>query len=332
TTQDAETDGDPTAQDSAATTVDFSGVFGNLPVYGADGAGTTVKSYALSLYGANGSDSLLDSNGVQINLYNVSGLIVGSTALNAAAITTGNTIFSIGVVPSGANAGIVTLTQFAEIDHALETPTTAPFDDQFAILANNLIKLTGTALSTDGDGDTATDSEDVDLGGNVRFADDGPSVTVSATTESAILLTTQDAETDGDPTAQDSAATTVDFSGVFGNLPVYGADGAGTTVKSYALSLYGANGSDSLLDSNGVQINLYNVSGLIVGSTALNAAAITTGNTIFSIGVVPSGANAGIVTLTQFAEIDHALETPTTAPFDDQFAILANNLIKLTGT
>ena len=70
------------------------------------------------------------------------------------------------------------------------------------------------------------------------------------------VLTTQDAETDGDPTGQDSAATTVDFSGAFSNLPVYGADGAGTTVKSYALSLYGANGSDSLLDSNGVQINL----------------------------------------------------------------------------
>ncbi|WP_237887067.1 DUF5801 repeats-in-toxin domain-containing protein, partial [Pseudomonas sp. PGPR40] len=221
TTQDAETDGDPTAQDSAATTVDFSGVFGNLPVYGADGAGTTVKSYALSLYGANGSDSLLDSNGVQINLYNVGGLIVGSTALGAADITTGNTIFSIGVVPSGANAGIVTLTQYAEIDHALETPTTAPFDDQFAVLANNLIKLTGTALSTDGDGDTATDSEDVDLGGNVRFADDGPSVVANAT-----VLLDDDAKTGGNPGGTDDDADAANTSGTLGH--VFGADGAGT--------------------------------------------------------------------------------------------------------
>ncbi len=221
TTQDAETDGDPTAQDSAASTVDFSGVFSNLPVYGADGAGTTVNSYALSLYGADGSDSLLDSNGVQINLYNVSGLIVGSTALNAAGISAGNTIFSIGVVPSGANAGIVTLIQYAEIDHALEATTTAPFDDQFAVLANNLVKLTGTALTTDGDGDTATDSEDVDLGGNVRFADDGPAVSTNNT-----VLLDDDAKTGGNPGGTGDDADSANVSGTLGHA--FGADGAGT--------------------------------------------------------------------------------------------------------
>ncbi|WP_352521955.1 MULTISPECIES: type I secretion C-terminal target domain-containing protein, partial [unclassified Mesorhizobium] len=38
--------------------------------------------------------------------------------------------------------------------------------------------LTATALTTDGDGDTATNSSTIDLGGNVRFADDGPSLSV----------------------------------------------------------------------------------------------------------------------------------------------------------
>ncbi len=146
---------------------------------------------------------------------------MGSTALSAGAITTGNTIFSIGVVPSGANAGIVTLTQFAEIDHALETPTTAPFDDQFAVLANNLVKLTGTALSTDGDGDTATDSEDVDLGGNVRFADDGPSVSANAT-----VLLDDDAKTGGNPGGTGDDDDSANVSGTLGH--VFGADGAGT--------------------------------------------------------------------------------------------------------
>ena len=46
------------------------------------------------------------------------------------------------------------------------------------------MSLTGTA-TTDGDGDTATDSETIDLGGNIRFADDGPTIDVTQTGESA---------------------------------------------------------------------------------------------------------------------------------------------------
>ena len=326
TTQDAQTDGDPTDSDSDATTADFSGVFGNLPDYGADGSGSTVKSYEVNLYGADGTDSGLDSNGASILLYKVGDVVKGSTAASLAEITDGNTIFTIGV---GTSTGVVTLTQYAEIDHALESETGSPFDDQLAVLGAGLVKLTGSALATDGDGDTDSDSQDVDLGGNVRFADDGPSVTVSATGEDAILLTTQDAQTDGDPTDSDTDATTADFSGVFSNLPDYGADGAGSTVKSYAVNLYGADGTDSSLDSNGASINLYNVSGLIIGSTAANAGAITDGNTIFTIGV---GTSTGVVTLTQYAEIDHALESETGSPFDDQLAVLGAGLVKLTGS
>ena len=35
-----------------------------------------------------------------------------------------------------------------EIDHALEGTTTAPFDDQFAILGNGLVNLTGSAVES----------------------------------------------------------------------------------------------------------------------------------------------------------------------------------------
>ncbi|KTD15930.1 hypothetical protein, partial [Legionella lansingensis] len=72
------------------------------------------------------------------------------------------------------------------------SPTGSPFADQFAVLGNGLVTLTASALTTDGDGDTATDSETIDLGGNVRFADDGPSVVVNANAEAGVLLTTQD--------------------------------------------------------------------------------------------------------------------------------------------
>ncbi|WP_460885337.1 beta strand repeat-containing protein, partial [Ramlibacter solisilvae] len=322
TTQDAQTIG--ALSDSDVTTANFSGVFGSIPVYGADGAGTTTLSYVVSLYGANGGLSGMSSDGVAIRLYTAAGGVVGSTATSAANVSAANTIFSITV---GASTGIVTLTQFAEIDHAVEQTTGSPFDDQFATLANNLVKLTGTALTTDGDGDTATHSVDVDLGGNVRFADDGPSVTATATNEAAVVLTTQDAQTIG--ALSDSDVTTANFSGVFGATPAYGADGAGTTTLSYVVSLYGANGSASGMASNGVAINLYTAAGGVVGSTATTAAGVTVANTIFSITV---GASTGIVTLTQFAEIDHAVEQTTGSPFDDQFATLANNLVKLTGT
>ena len=74
------------------------------------------------------------------------------------------------------------------------------------------MSLTASATITDGDGDTATDSETIDLGGNIRFADDGPSIDVTATNEAGVVLTTQDAETDGVPTAQDTEVSAANFS------------------------------------------------------------------------------------------------------------------------
>ncbi len=73
--------------------------------------------------------------------------------------------------------------------------------------------MTGTATITDYDGDTSTDSKDIDLGGNIQFADMGPSISLNATGEAAVLLTTQDADTVG--AASDTAVSTANFSNVF---------------------------------------------------------------------------------------------------------------------
>ncbi len=105
---------------------------------------------------------------------------------------------------SVASNGVVTLTQNEVIDHA-------GFD--LASLSNGLVKLTGTATITDYDGEHSTDSKDIDLGGNIQFADMGPSISLNATGEAAVLLTTQDADTVG--AASDTAVSTANFSNVF---------------------------------------------------------------------------------------------------------------------
>ncbi|TIG24622.1 hypothetical protein DI092_14320, partial [Legionella pneumophila] len=166
-TQDAETIGGLSDSDS----VSFAAAFAVTPNYGADGAGTTVTTYALSV-SAQGVDSGLDNNGNNIYLYNIAGSVVGSTSATQAGITTGNTIFSLGV---NSSSGVVTLTQHQEVDHGLPGAS-SNYAAQEAILNTGLVFLNATAVTTDGDGDTATASASLDLGGNVKFDDDGPSV------------------------------------------------------------------------------------------------------------------------------------------------------------
>ena len=81
----------------------------------------------------------LDSNGASIRLYEIGGVITGSTAATDGGVNAGNTIFTIAV----SGTGVVTLTQFAEIDHANNGDTSAPYDDQFAVLATGLVSADG---------------------------------------------------------------------------------------------------------------------------------------------------------------------------------------------
>ncbi|HEX6603527.1 MAG TPA: cadherin-like domain-containing protein, partial [Sphingomicrobium sp.] len=132
-------------------------------------------------------NSGLTSHGLAINLFEVNGVVYGTTAGVAPAdATTAGVVFSLSVSATG----VVTLTQYQQVDHAVEGVTTSPFDDQFATLVNGKITLTASSSITDGDGDTATDSEVVDLGGNIRFADDGPDAvndTVNQATENTAV-------------------------------------------------------------------------------------------------------------------------------------------------
>jgi VCBS repeat-containing protein len=287
-------------------TASFAGLF--TPTYGADGAGS-VGNYVLGVSAAGAASGVVDvATGNQVFLFLEAGVVVGREGANAGAAATGMVVFTVSINASG----LATLDQQRAVVH--NDPLDADEPDASAVtLAASLITLTATV--TDGDGDTNTAT--TNIGGAIRFEDDGPAIDAALGSDANVLLTTQDAETIGALT--DSDVSTGNFSGVFTIASSsYGNDGAGTTVWNYGLSILNA---ASGLSSNGVPITLSPNAGVVEGRAG--------GAMVFSISV---NATTGVVTLTQFAEIDHALENPTTAPFDDQFAVLANGLVQLTGT
>lgn len=164
-TQDADT-----LAGSAFDAHDFSANFALASAgFNSDGDGGTAWSYALKVITA-GGDSGLTSGGPAIHLYLVGAAVVGSTALDQTGITAANTVFDLTL-----SGNSVELRQYAAIDH--DGPGVgANFDAQSKTLAGNLIALTATAVLTDGDGDSASSSADLDLGGNIIFLDDGPTL------------------------------------------------------------------------------------------------------------------------------------------------------------
>ncbi|NMN73700.1 DUF5801 repeats-in-toxin domain-containing protein, partial [Rhizobium sp. 57MFTsu3.2] len=305
TTQDADTIGNNF--DTASRS--FAGVFTAVSSYGADGVGNTVTSYALSV-SAQGGLSGLSHDDQAIHLFVKNGVVYGSTAGSANDINVGNTVFKIEV----SSGGTVTLTQYSAIDHLGEGNNTS------ISLANDLVKLTATATITDDDGDKASSSASIDLGGNIKFDDHTPSITLTAGSDAALTLTTRDADTIG--ANYDTASR--NFAGVFHSVSSYGADGTGSTVTSYALSVTGQpdsqNRVDSKLDSHGQTIYLYKIGDTVYGSTASSSDKVGQTNTIFKITVD----NVGEVTLTQYDAIDHGGNGTVIS--------LADNLVKLTAT
>ncbi|WP_242732581.1 DUF5801 repeats-in-toxin domain-containing protein [Aeromonas hydrophila] len=298
TTQDAQTIG--AASDTATGSFAAAFLAAAVPSYGADGPGTTtVSGYSLSVTDSN---SGLTSNGLAITLTKVGNDIVGST--------TDGEVFRISV----ASNGTVTLTQSAELDHLPEDVDNSN-DNNLISLANGKVLLSATVTVVDGDNDTATGTVSADLGGNISFEDDVPSVTINAVVDSGITLTTQDAQTIG--SASDTATGSFAAAFLAAAVPSYGADGPGTTtVSGYSLSVTDSN---SGLTSNGLAITLTKVGNDIVGST--------TAGEVFRISV----ASNGTVTLTQSAELDHLPEDVDNSN-DNNLISLANGKVLLSAT
>ncbi|WP_200891464.1 retention module-containing protein [Aeromonas hydrophila] len=231
TTQDAQTIG--SASDTATGSFAAAFLAAAVPSYGADGAGTTtVSGYSLSVTDSN---SGLTSNGLAITLTKVGSDIVGST--------TAGEVFRISV----ASNGTVTLTQSAELDNQPEDVDNSN-DNSLISLANGKVLLSATVTVVDGDNDTATGTVSADLGGNISFEDDVPSVTTNLTVQ-----LDDDALANGIPGGPNDDDNAVNTNGILAHN--FGADGAGSmqwlTTGAPAGFTYETNPSGALLVKQG---------------------------------------------------------------------------------
>ncbi|WP_224544486.1 DUF5801 repeats-in-toxin domain-containing protein [Mesorhizobium sp. CA16] len=251
------------------------------PLYGADGAGTV--TYALSFTA--GSTGLVDTaTGQPVVLSLSGGAIQGRTA------TSNDLVFTVSVDASGN----VTLDQIRAVVH----PTSDP-DESKTLAADNLIQLTATVTDKDGDHAPAT----LDIGQNLNFKDDGPSITADGTKPTI----TVDESNLGDNSG--------DFSAAFHSNA--GADG---DAISYTLDISQITNDSGLTDTlTGQSVLLFVENGEVVGRAGSAA-----GDIVFTVSVDADGN----VTLDQARAVIHS---PDTGP-DQATTLAADDLVTLTAT
>ncbi|WP_374383083.1 DUF5801 repeats-in-toxin domain-containing protein [Dongia sp.] len=312
-TRDAFTEG--SASDSSTSVILLGNLFSTSAAEGADDAGQPASfGYKLDIIGvpvAGLVNSGLTSNGATIYLYDVGGVIVGSTSTSAPVTADApSVVFSISLSAPTGNNVTATLTQYQEVDH--DAPgSNSNYDSQIEWLPNGLVALTGTLTIVDGDGDIASDSKTIDLGGNVGFKDDGPSLSAIGN-EPTLMVDESDLGTDDKQS----------FAGVF--VPDYGADGAGS-VGNYVLGIKEPGAVSGLVDTaTGNSVFLFLIGGQVVGKAGADAAAaLASGPVVFTVSVD----SAGNVTLDQQRAVVHP-----TADANESTQLSADDLITLTAT
>ena len=207
TTQDAQTIG----LNSDTATGSFAAAFGLTQNMGADDGGTAATlQYSLSV-GAGMEDTGLTSNDNDITLAMEGDDIVGRAG--------GETVFRISVDAEG----MVTLTQYAEIDHLPEDIDEVN-DNSNISLPTGSIELTASAEIIDGDGDKAVDSETIDITGSFSFDDDLPTADDEAV-QDVIEGQTISGQLDFTEGADGASVTEID-----GHVLVFGLDGYSQSV------------------------------------------------------------------------------------------------------
>ncbi|MDK2759777.1 MAG: DUF5801 domain-containing protein [Sphingopyxis sp.] len=289
--------------------------------FGADGeAASGARAYALGIN--TGATGLVDvATGQAIILSLESGAVVGRVGTTAGAVA-----FTVSVAADGT----VTLDQSRAVSHG---DTSNP-NDTTTLTTDNLVTLTATI--TDGDGDSAAAT--VNIGQNLVFRDDGPSVTLAAsssadsialndetaTSSQASTIDTGNIQKGDDPNVGGSGAISVatTAASVVTATPIYGADGAAASNPlSYALTV--SNATSGLTVTDGSAINLVNVGGVIVGQVSGGA---FNGQAAFAIAIDPA---TGIVRVEQYLSLKHL----NMANPDDQIALLAGRIsVAVTAT
>ena len=170
--------------------------------FGADGP-AAANSLAYTLGTPGGASGIIDvATGEAVNLSLVGGVVQGRTA------TSNLLVFTVSVDGSGN----VTLDQLRAVQHndpadPIETGASAA-----TLSADNLVTL--NIVATDRDGDQASIS--VNIGQNLHFEDDGPSISVTSVSEPQLVV--------DDTTLGTNASAS--FAGLF--APVFGNDGPAT--------------------------------------------------------------------------------------------------------
>ena len=265
--------------------------------FGADGAGTLV--YALGISATGADSGLVDTaTGNHVFLFVNAGVVEGRAGTDATTAATGALVFTV----SAAANGDVTLDQLRAVVH----PDTTNPDDSKTLSADNLVTLTGTITDKDGDNRSAT----LNIGSNLVFKDDGPSINTTGTEPTLTVDETVLATND-----------TKNFAANF--TSAFGADGAGTLV--YALGISATGADSGLVDTaTGNHVFLFVNAGVVEGRAGTDATTAATGALVFTV----SAAANGDVTLDQLRAVVH----PDTTNPDDSKTLSADNLVTLTGT
>ena len=147
-------------------TKNFAGSFTNgTPDAGADGqSGTVVTTYTLGITADTDSGLVDTATGEKVILsVTAGGVVEGRTE------TSNDLVFTV----SATNTGDVTLDQV----RAMVNPISPDNHDEPISLSDELITLTREDTITDRDGDTAKDDATLEIGANLTFEDDGPTIT-----------------------------------------------------------------------------------------------------------------------------------------------------------
>ncbi|MBB4481089.1 DUF5801 repeats-in-toxin domain-containing protein [Rhizobium etli] len=252
---------------------------------GADGDDIT---YSLGISQVTNVSGLTDTaTGQSVLLFLEGGNVVGRAGAG------GPVVFTVSVNA----AGIVTLDQARAVVHA---DATNP-DDSRTLAADDLITLTATITDNDGDPASATHN----IGQNLNFEDDGPTI---GTRGGPFPLTVDETNL--------TANVSADFSAFIISSP--GADG-GSNVITHALGINQNNNVSGLTDTEtGQSVLLFLEGGSVVGRAGAG------GPVVFTVSV----STAGVVTLDQVRAVVHA---DTSNP-DDSRTLAAADLVTLTAT